>query len=324
MNTKTKHLTITCVLILLILSSVFAFSAQFVSAKEMSQISIFMTGQAIKFMTDKLKSGDFRVLSTIPDSSNYTVETVSPSYVSFKIGIRRAPDENSQYFFVNIKGADPESVSAINEGKINFETPSAVRVGVPDGIQMTDAEMRVGNAKNLTYKFKIFVCASSESGEHMDCDDDSPNLYGNYEFKVFVDNSRYEERTFKGSPVFYIMLFSALAVSFCLITYFIYAAGRKIGMLKMLSLAIVFVYATVITLFWIYWNRFYFYYAIDFSLFDYLPYFVFMIFAVLAGFSLRGAIVEKERRGIYTHLLVILLITILIGALLWVMSYPQY
>src|SRR4030042_5820230 len=62
--------------------------------KQMTQISTYMTGQAVKQMTDSLRGGDDVILTTLPYSAE-GVTLPKSSVTSFKIGVKRTSQAES-------------------------------------------------------------------------------------------------------------------------------------------------------------------------------------------------------------------------------------
>jgi len=174
--------------------------------KQMTQISTYMTGQAVKQMTDSLRGGDDVILTTLPYSAE-GVEIPVNSKTSFKIGVKRTAEAEAiatqgtsaewDGFFslcigrLNDATCTPISGNAISIdiNNIKFTYPKNLRINERGGVQMVDADMSIPTEYNAeTYPiqgFRIFVCALQSAGGQCNGLSD-PNLYGYTDFIVHI------------------------------------------------------------------------------------------------------------------------------------------
>jgi len=186
------------IIIIVISALVLIFALGWLSGmwKQMTQISTYMTGQAIKQMTDSLRGGDDVILTTLP----YQAEGVTipkGSITSFKIGVKRTADAETRsgqaalwkgYFSLCIGKLVDDNACSQSVTGISFTYPKDLRIMDRGGIQMVDADMTIlstyPSSTNIE-GFRVYVCAKSAAG--LKCGGLSDeNLFGYTDFIIHI------------------------------------------------------------------------------------------------------------------------------------------
>jgi hypothetical protein len=170
--------------------------------KQMTQISTYMTGQAVKQMTDSLRGGDDVILTTLPYSAE-GVTIPKNSITSFKIGVKRTTlaeslggtswsnpnQQGSGIFSLCIGKLDSQNCNYGSQVQgatdIKFTYPQNLRITERGGIQMVDGDMSLGTnagSDSAIQGFRIYVCTSNSCTGLADS-----KLFGYTDFIVHIE-----------------------------------------------------------------------------------------------------------------------------------------
>lgn len=169
---------------------------------QMKQIGTYMTGQAIKQMTDSLRQGNDVILTTFPYSSEGVTIPVG-STTAFKVGVKKTAgavigSQEVDFFAIcvsNLNDATCQSPTGTQMGVdlsgIKLTFPSMLTIKQRGQIQMVDSDMTIPGtydpvASGDIRGFRVFVCSASTSAGRCTGLGD-PNLYGYTDFIIHIE-----------------------------------------------------------------------------------------------------------------------------------------